>query len=110
MTKINLIKDGDNTNAQAYEDAIVTVFENTPDIECAVYGLYGEYNIPVYKGIRNGVEFGFLQTDITEMTLEFGEDVVTLTIDSVPLRLERSKFIKLILTYEIRSRYNILPK
>lgn len=103
MIKINLIKNGDNTNAQAYEDAIVTVFENTPDIECAEYGLYGEYNIPAYKGIYHGNEFCFLESDITEMTIEFGEDMVTLTINSVPLRLERSKFIKLILAYEIRS-------
>lgn len=102
MTKINLIKDGDNTNAQAYEDAIVTVFENTPDIECAQYGLFGNYSIPMYKGIYHGNEFCFLESDITEMALEFGEDMVTLTINSVPLRLERSKFTKLILTYEIR--------
>lgn len=45
---------------------------------------------------NNGVEFCFLQTDITEMTLEIDEDVVTLEIDGVPMRLERSVFDRLL--------------
>lgn len=94
-TKITLIKDGDNSNARLYEDAIVAIFTNTPDIECAEYGLYGEYNIPAYKGIRNGVEFCFLESDIDEMTLEIDDYLMTLTIDGMPLRLEKSVFYSL---------------
>ena len=96
MTKINLIKDGDNTNAQVYQRAIFTVFENTPDIEFAQYGLFGTYSIPMYKGIYHGNEFCFLESDITEMTLELGEDMVTLEINGVPMRLKRSEFDRLI--------------
>lgn len=96
MNKINLIKDGDNTNAQVYQRAIFTVFENTPDIEFAQYGLFGNYCIPMYKGVYHGNEFSFLETDITEMTIEFGEDMVTLEINGAPMRLERSEFDRLI--------------
>lgn len=96
MTKINLINDGDNTNAQVYQKAIVTVFENTPDIEFAQYGLFGNYSIPMYKGIYYGNEFCFLETDITEMTIEFGEDMVTLEINGAPMRLKRSEYDRLI--------------
>ena len=96
MTKINLIKDGDNTNAQVYQRAIFTVFENTPDLSFAQYGLFGNYSIPMYKGIYHGNEFCFLESDITEMTLELGEDMVTLEINGVPMRLKRSEFDRLI--------------
>lgn len=95
-TKITLIKDGDNSNARLYEDAIVTVFENTPDIECAEYGLYGNYSIPMYKGVYQGNEFCFLETGITEMTLELGGDMVTLEIDGVQMRLKRNIFDRLL--------------
>lgn len=96
VPEITLIKDGDNSNALIYESAIAAVFENTPEIENGEYGLYGEYNIPMYKGIRNGVEFCFIETDIDEMTLKIGKDIVTLSINGAPLTLERSKFDKLI--------------
>ena len=50
----------------------------------------------MYKGVYHGNEFSFLETDITEMTIEFGEDMVTLEINGAPMRLERSEFDRLI--------------